>query len=193
MTDRDINNPIPEAGENGPAQHAPESTEAKHRNSNLLLDELTAEIAKQKSVLASSQTKRSPALFVFGRHILGSIAVLLVISYVCFVCLRPAGLLISAGADLENVFQAELPSSSTNVHVRTESAMTLVIRGRFECANADLGKFLRASALLPDELEDGINPVAPIQAHDLPWWQPASLRDTSGVECAWEAGSDVAN
>ena len=109
MTDGEINNPARGAGENGMAQQTPESSEAKHRHSGLSLDELTAEIAKQKSVLASSQTKRSPALFVFGRHILGSIAVLLVISYVCFVALGPTGLLISPGADLE----AEYDNSTT--------------------------------------------------------------------------------
>jgi len=71
--------------------------------------------------------------------------------------------------------------------------MTLVIQGKFECATADLGTFLAASAMLPDELEDGTNPLAQVQQPDLSWWQPALLQDTSGVECAWESGADVAS
>ncbi len=71
--------------------------------------------------------------------------------------------------------------------------MTLVVHGKFECANADLGKFLQASALLPNMLQNGTNPLAKIQAFKLPWWQPTSLLDVSGVECDWEAGSDFAS
>jgi len=70
--------------------------------------------------------------------------------------------------------------------------MTCVVHGKFECSEPDLQKFLTASALLPDELEDGANPLKRIQAGKIAWWQPASLRDPSGIQCQWDAGDDVA-
>jgi hypothetical protein len=100
---------------------------------------------------------------------------------------------VSPESTIQKVFQAELPSSVTNCYVESTSLMTRVVQGRFECATSDLAVFLKASKLLPDELESGINPLANVQGFDIPWWQPASLRDISGVECDWDTGVDVAS
>ncbi len=100
---------------------------------------------------------------------------------------------VSAELTIRKVFQAELPASVTNAHTWAASLMTLVVHGRFECARPDVAKFLAASALLPNELKAGANPLRPIQQGNLPWWRPASLQDTSGVECDWDAGASVAS
>lgn len=99
----------------------------------------------------------------------------------------------SAELTIRNVFQAEIPASVTNAQIQAVSVMTLVIQGRFECDEADLPRLLVGSALLPDQLKAGANPLRPIQHANLPWWRPESLQDASGIECAWEEGSDVAN
>jgi hypothetical protein len=99
----------------------------------------------------------------------------------------------SAQSTIRRVFQTELPASATNAVVRSASLMTLVVHGRFECDRSALPDFLTGSALLPDELKAGANPLRRIQQPNLPWWQPASLQDASGIECDWDAGSSVAS
>jgi hypothetical protein len=102
---------------------------------------------------------------------------------------RPA---FPADQIIQNVFQAELPASATNPQVLTVRAMTAVVYGKFECSEPDLREFLGASALLPEKLANGANPLQRIQGHDIEWWQAASLRNPSGVQCQWDNGEDVA-
>jgi len=71
--------------------------------------------------------------------------------------------------------------------------MTLIVQGRFECSKDDLREFLAASALLPDQLEEGTNPLENYEGFpNTPWWEPATLRNPSGIECDWDTGPDVA-
>lgn len=121
------------------------------------------------------------------------VATALLIACGCAPAKRPSTAGASARATIEEAFQAEVPSSATNLHVWSESLMTLCVYGRFDCSAADLAEFLAASALLPDKLEGGTNPLADVQMADLPWWQPASLQRAGGVSCDWDAGPDVAS
>ena len=94
---------------------------------------------------------------------------------------------------IRRVFQTDLPASVTNAVVCSASLMTLVVQGRFECDSGDVSSILSGSALLPDELKAGANPLRRTQQFNLPWWQPASLQDASGIECDWDAGPDIAS
>ena len=100
---------------------------------------------------------------------------------------------VSPESTIRDVFQTDLPSSVTNAQTWSARMMTQIVHGRFECDKTDLPNFLSGSDLIPDKLETGANPLRQIQAANLPWWQPSSLQEASGVECNWDAGSSVAS